>query len=45
MSPGPAGSASMPGKFPATCFLRAMGEGFSTNRSILELFYKVKEVK
>ncbi len=32
------------GKFPATCFLRAMGEEFSTNRSLLELFYKVKEV-
>ncbi len=33
------------GKFPATCFLRAMAEEFSANRSILELFYDIKEVK
>src|SRR5262245_47619976 len=33
------------GKFAATCFLRAMAEEFSSNRSIVELFYKVEEVK
>ena len=33
------------GKFAATCFLRAMSEDYSTNRAILELFYKVTEVK
>ena len=33
------------GKFAATCFLRAMGEEFSSNRAILELFYTVQEVK
>ena len=33
------------GKFPATCFLRAMAEEFSSDRSILELFYPVKDVK
>jgi len=33
------------GKFAATCFLRAMGEEFSSNRALLELFYKVEEVK
>jgi DNA-directed RNA polymerase subunit beta len=33
------------GKFAATCFLRAMAEEFSSNRSILELFYRVEEVK
>jgi len=33
------------GKFSATCFLRAMAEEFSSNRAIVELFYKVDEVK
>ncbi len=33
------------GKFPATCFLRAMAEEFSSDRSILELFYPVKDVR
>ena len=33
------------GKFPATCFLRAMSEDLSSNRSILELFYKVRSTK
>ncbi|MBI4584196.1 MAG: DNA-directed RNA polymerase subunit beta [Planctomycetes bacterium] len=33
------------GKFPATCFLRAMSEELSSNRAILELFYKIEEVK
>ncbi|HZN58547.1 MAG TPA: DNA-directed RNA polymerase subunit beta, partial [Planctomycetota bacterium] len=33
------------GKFAATCFLRAMAEEFSSNRAIVELFYKVEEVK
>ena len=33
------------GKFSATCFLRAMAEEFSSNRAIVELFYKVEEVK
>jgi len=33
------------GKFAATCLLRAMAEEFSSNRSVLELFYKVEEVK
>ncbi len=33
------------GKFAATCLLRAMAEEFSSNRAILELFYKVEEVK
>jgi len=33
------------GKFAATCLLRAMAEEFSSNRSIIELFYKVDEVK
>ena len=33
------------GKFAATCLLRAMAEEFSSNRSILELFYRVVEVK
>jgi DNA-directed RNA polymerase subunit beta len=33
------------GKFAASCFLRAMAEEFSANRSIVELFYKVEEVK
>ena len=33
------------GKFAASCFLRAMAEEFSSNRAIVELFYKVEEVK
>ena len=33
------------GKFPATCFLRAMSEDASSNRSILEMFYPVEDVK
>ncbi|MGQ9589192.1 MAG: DNA-directed RNA polymerase subunit beta [Planctomycetota bacterium] len=33
------------GKFAATMFLRAMAEEFSANRAIVELFYKVEEVK
>ena len=33
------------GKFSATCLLRAMAEEYSTAPQILDLFYKVKEVK
>ncbi len=33
------------GKFPATCFLRAMAEEFSSNSALLALFYPVKKVK
>jgi len=33
------------GKFAASCFLRAMAEEFSSNRAVVELFYKVEEVK
>ena len=33
------------GKFPATCFLRAMSEDLSTNGAILRLFYKVRSAK
>ncbi|MBN1443268.1 MAG: DNA-directed RNA polymerase subunit beta [Planctomycetes bacterium] len=33
------------GKFAATTLLRAMAEEFSSNRAILDLFYKVEEVK
>jgi DNA-directed RNA polymerase subunit beta len=33
------------GKFAATCLLRAMAEEFSSNSAILELFYRVEEVK
>ena len=33
------------GKFAATCLLRAMAEEFSSNRALLELFYRVDEVK
>jgi DNA-directed RNA polymerase subunit beta len=33
------------GKFAATCLLRAMAEEFSSNRAIIELFYKIEEVK
>ena len=33
------------GKFPATCFLRAMAEEFSSNSSLLALFYQVKNVR
>ncbi len=33
------------GKFSATCFLRAMSEDYSSNRAVLELFYKVDSVK
>ncbi len=33
------------GKFPATCFLRAMTEDFASNRNLIELFYPVQDVK
>ena len=33
------------GKFPATSFLRAMAEEFSSDRAVLELFYPTKDVK
>ncbi len=33
------------GKFSSTCLLRAMAEEYSTDRQILELFYKVKNIK
>ena len=33
------------GKFAGSCFLRAMAEEFSSNRALVELFYKVEEVK
>ncbi len=32
------------GKLPATCFLRALSEEFSTNESILRLFYDIEEI-
>src|SRR5262245_7120759 len=32
------------GKFAATCLLRAVAEEFSSNRAIIELFYKIEEV-
>ena len=32
------------GKLPATCFLRALSEEFSTNEDIIKLFYEVEEV-
>ncbi|MEE9201275.1 MAG: DNA-directed RNA polymerase subunit beta [Candidatus Brocadiales bacterium] len=33
------------GRFPATCFLRAMGEEFSRNEDIIRLFYETETVK
>ncbi len=33
------------GRFPATCFLRAMGEEFSRNEDIIRLFYKTETVR
>jgi DNA-directed RNA polymerase subunit beta len=33
------------GKFASTCLLRAMAEEFSSNRALIELFYRVEEVK
>ena len=33
------------GKFSSTCLLRAMAEEYSTDRQILELFYKVKKIR
>ncbi|MHC4197619.1 MAG: DNA-directed RNA polymerase subunit beta [Planctomycetota bacterium] len=33
------------GRFPATCFLRAMGEEFSRDEDIIKLFYETEAVK
>ncbi|MBI2559911.1 MAG: DNA-directed RNA polymerase subunit beta [Planctomycetes bacterium] len=33
------------GKFPATCFLRAISEGYSDNADILRLFYETEKVE
>ncbi|MCB7128727.1 MAG: DNA-directed RNA polymerase subunit beta, partial [Candidatus Brocadiales bacterium] len=33
------------GRFPATCFLRAMGEEFSRNEDIIRLFYETETVR
>ncbi|MCP4365948.1 MAG: DNA-directed RNA polymerase subunit beta [Planctomycetes bacterium] len=33
------------GRFPATCFLRAMGEEFSRDEDIIKLFYETEAIK